>query len=191
MTETTGETRRKSAAEVAPPARANARPGSRYGTAGSARCPRTPPHRLHSRQARTPPARATCGLPGSATVDGAAHPALAQTGVHSVGVSRVDCETLRTARRQGQLDRSRLPGLVEAGDPVPGGGIRARHQHSVRTRLAAAHQQGAARAALARGRSPVAADRRQAADWSSRHSCTTRCNSRSCSSGSIARTIPL
>ena len=93
------------AARAALRAPASSHRGRRFGTAGSARCPHTPPRRPRSRRARTHPARAARSPPSSPAIDGAAHAALAQTGIDSVRIGRVDGQALRPAARQGQLDR--------------------------------------------------------------------------------------
>ena len=65
--------------------------------------------------------------PASAAIDAAAHTALAETDEDGVGVGRVDCEALRAASRQGELNRPRFARLVESGEAVAGCGVEAPH----------------------------------------------------------------
>jgi hypothetical protein len=59
-----------------------------------------------------------------AAVDAAADAAVAQTGVDTVGVARVDSEALRAASGQGEFGRPCLTRFVEPGNAVAGCGIK-------------------------------------------------------------------
>jgi hypothetical protein len=56
-------------------------------------------------------------------VEGATHTTLAETGVDDARVSRIVGQALCAAPRQNGLDHPRLAHLVEAHDPVAGGGV--------------------------------------------------------------------